>query len=220
MSGNARADDPHRGQPVLEQGEPLARARAAVLVLHGRGASAQDALRLAQHLEMDGVCFLAPQAADHEWYPQRFFAPIQANEPWLSSALRAIHAQIERIGTTGIPRERVIIGGFSQGACLALETAARTGGRFGGIFALSGAVIGPPESPRPLDRTLDATPIFIGCGDIDAHIPVTSVKESTRVLTALGARVTEQIYRGVGHAIVSDEIEHVREIVRAVATDA
>src|SRR5690606_30512002 len=136
---------------------------------HGRGATAEDVLRLTRHFPRDGVCYLAPQAADNEWYPERFLAPRARNEPWLKSALCRFGGLLGRARDAGIPRERMMLGGFSQGACLALETAARCGGHFGGVFALAGAVIGEPGAERPHDQELEETPVFLGCGDLDAH---------------------------------------------------
>lgn len=215
------ASDSHAHQPLLNDGAPLADAVAVVILLHGRGADAGDILRLARHFPRERVCYLAPQAANNEWYPQRFLAPIAANEPDLTSALARIGELLARATTAGIPREKMLLGGFSQGACLALEAAARTGGRFGGVFALAGAVIGPPGAARPHDRRLDGTPVYLGCGDLDAHIPLASVNESARVLSALGAQVEQQTYPGLGHVIVGEELMRASELIeRAVASKA
>jgi predicted esterase len=212
--------DPHADQPVLNHGAPLASARAVVLLIHGRGAAADDIIRLARHLPQDGVCYLAPQAADNEWYPQRFLSPLASNEPHLRSALAVFGNLLGRARNAGLPRERILLGGFSQGACLALETAVRNGGRFGGIFALAGAVIGPPGAARRHDRRLDGTPVFLGCGDIDAHIPLASVQETERVLTGLGATVEMRIYEGLGHTIVSDQLDRAAVLVQQVLDSA
>jgi predicted esterase len=208
--------DPHADQPVLVDGEPLASARVAVLLVHGRGASAADIIRLAGHFPREGVCYLAPQAGNDTWYPQRFLAPLAANEPYLTSALAFVGRVLDRIRQAGIPRERTVLGGFSQGACLALETAARNGGHFGGVLGLAGALIGPPAAARPLDRPLDGTPVFLGCGDRDPHIPLTSVQESARVLTALGANVNLHVYPGMDHTIVADELTRSAALIRRV----
>lgn len=207
--------DPHAGAALFHAGEPLVSARAVVVLLHGRGGDAERALEMARFLPRERVCFLAPAAAGHTWYPQRFLAPTEANEPWLSSALALITRQVDRAVDAGVPRERILIGGFSQGACLSLEWALRTGGRWGGIFALSGAVIGEPGRPRRLDRPIDGTPVLLACGDDDDHIPLASVRESAVALRARGAVLEECIYPGLGHTIVADEFDRAGRMIAA-----
>jgi len=209
--------DPHAGQPVPTAGAELAAAKATVILIHGRGGNAQGILQLARTLDTSHVSFLAPQAADASWYPRRFLVPAIENEPGLSSALAVIARLVDQAVAAGIPHDHVVLGGFSQGACLSLEAALRMGGRFGGVFALSGAVIGEPGADRPHDRSLDGTPVFLGCGDVDAHIPVASVRESSKVLKAQGAAVTERIYPGLGHIVVSDETDHIRKMLAALS---
>lgn len=212
--------DPHAGQPVLTEGAPLDDARVAVVLLHGRGSSAEQILALTRALPSERVAYLAPQAAGNAWYPQRFIAPILQNEPWLSSALGVIARLIEQASVHGLARERVVLGGFSQGACLAAESALRLGGRFGGLFALAGGIIGPPGGLRVHDRKLDGTPAFVGCGDVDSHIPLESVHETIRVLTAQGAQVTQRIYRGVGHVLVSDQLDRTRALIEKALAES
>ena len=214
---DSQTSDVHAGAPRFHAGQPLATARVVVLLLHGRGGDPERLLDLSRLLPRDHVCFLAPAATNNTWYPQRFLAPVAMNEPGLSSALALISREVGRANAAGIPRERVLIGGFSQGACLALEWALRTGGRWGGVFALSGAVIGEPGAPRPADRDLSGTPVLLACGDADDHIPLASVQESARVLRGRGADVTERIYPGLGHSIVADECTHVSRIITAAA---
>lgn len=209
--------DPHAGRAVFNAGVPLDAARAVVILLHGRGGDAERALDMSRMLPGEGVCYLSPAAADNSWYPQRFIAPLQLNEPWLSSALAVVSREVDRAAAAGIPRERVLIGGFSQGACLSLEWALRAGGRLGGIFALSGGVIGQPGAVRALDRDLAGTPVLLACGDADGHIPLASVKESAAVLRAHGATLTEKIYPGLGHVVVSDEFARVGRMIATVA---
>ena len=211
----ADSPDPHAGNPVFHTGEPLASARVVVLLLHGRGGEAERTLDMARMLPREGVCFLAPAATDNSWYPQRFIAPVAQNEPWLSSALAVISREVDRAQAAGVARDRVLLGGFSQGACLALEWALRTGGRLGGVFALSGGVIGPPGLPRHQDRDLAGTPVLLACGDADGHIPLASVQESAVVLRARGAALTEKVYPGLGHVIVSDEFTRVGRMIEA-----
>lgn len=211
-------DDPHAGATLYHAGEPLVSARVAVVLLHGRGGDAERTLDMARMLPREKVCFLAPAAKDASWYPHRFIAPLAMNEPWLSSALALITRTIDRVVASGIPRERILLGGFSQGGCLALEWALRTGGRWGGIFALSGAAIGEPGTLRTTDRDLAGTPVLLACGDVDGHIPLASVKESAAILRERGAALTERIYPGLGHVIVSDEFAYVGAMIEAAAT--
>lgn len=211
---------PHQGQPILAAGAPLEAARAAMVMIHGRGASAPDILTLAGEFDAPGVTFLAPQAAQNQWYPFSFLAPIAQNEPWLGSALAAVAAVLVRVAAAGIPPERTLLLGFSQGACLALEFAARNARRYGGIAGLSGGLIGPPGSPRDYPGTFAGTPIFLGCSDHDPHIPAARVEESAEVLRRMGAVVTARLYPNMGHTVNRDEIAAVQAMVTAVATAA
>ncbi|HWB29576.1 MAG TPA: dienelactone hydrolase family protein [Vicinamibacterales bacterium] len=201
--------DPHADARVLHAGVPIADARLVVILLHGRGASAEGILGLSREVRAADVAFLAPQAAGHTWYPQTFLAPIQENEPHLTSALRFVATSIEALASQGVPAERVALMGFSQGACLALEYVARHARRYAAVAALSGGLIGPPGTPRDYAGSLEGTPIFIGCSDVDSHIPIERVHESTAVLRRLGANVDERIYPGMGHTITRDELDAV-----------
>ena len=211
---DTRADDPHAGQPVRTAGTPLGEARAAVVMVHGRGASAEGILELAPSLAMDGVAFLAPQAAGGQWYPYRFMEPVERNEPGMSSGMRTIARMLERTAAAGVPPERTILLGFSQGACLATEFAARHARRYGGVACLSGGLVGPEGTPRDYAGSLEGTPVFLGCSDVDFHIPAARVRESAQVLRALGAEVTLRLYPGMGHTVNEDEIEAVRAMLR------
>ena len=204
------AQDPHAGQPVLHYGPPLAQARRVAICIHGRGASAEDILGLAPQLGTNDVAYLAPQAAGHTWYPYSFLSPIPQNEPGLTSALGVIARLID---STPLGSERVVILGFSQGACLALEFAARNPRRYGAVAGLSGGLIGPPGTPRDYPGSMENTPVFIGCSNIDPHIPVERVHESAEVLRRMGAAVDERIYPGMGHTINEDELNAVRALV-------
>jgi predicted esterase len=214
-----RRDDLHRSQRVEEKGAPLAHARAALIMLHGRGGSAADMLALADALAQPHLACLAPQAAGHSWYPHPFTAPIERNEPWLSSALRAIDGLLISLGSDGFASDRVVLLGFSQGACLGLEYAARRARRYAGVIGLSGGLIGPEGTPRDYPGTLAGTPVFLGCSDIDPHIPLARVRETTAVLRRLGADVTERIYPGMGHLINQDEIGFVRGLLAALVQE-
>jgi len=212
---------PHDGQPILLAGEPLERARAAVVMLHGRGATAESILDLAGPLATPGVAYLAPQAAapggQPAWYPRRFMEPIELNEPWLSSALEQVGAVLARLEAAGIGAERSVLLGFSQGACLALEYAARNGRRYGGVVGLSGGLIGPPGTSWDGPAALAGTPVFLGCSDVDFHIPKARVDESAEALRRLGAEVEERIYPGMGHTVNQDEVDRVAALLGRVA---
>ena len=201
---------PHRGQPVLSTGESLSNARAAMLMIHGRGARAEDILSLADQLAQPGFAYLAPQAAGNTWYPNRFLVPLEENEPWLSSALEFVGNVMGQIVAAGIPAERTILLGFSQGACLTLEFAARNASHYGGIVGLSGALIGPDNTPRDYPGSLAGTPVFLGCSDVDFHVPKERVDETADVMRKMGANVTERLYPNMDHAINQDETDFVR----------
>jgi predicted esterase len=208
--------DPHQGQTIRMVGEPLVSAKAAMIMLHGRGAQASDILTLSGQLHQPGYTYLAPQAANNTWYPNRFLAPIETNEPWLSSALAVIDTLLAEIENAGIPVERVVLLGFSQGGCLALEYAARHARRFGGVVGLSSALIGPPGVPRDLSRSLAQTPVFLGCSDVDPHVPKERVEDSAGILSQMGASVTLRLYPDMDHMVNPDEIDFVRDMLQAV----
>ena len=207
---------PHRGRPVLNAGRPLAEADAAVILVHGRGGSAEDLLALGAELRRPEFAYLAPQAAGQSWYPYSFLAPIPQNEPWLSSALELLGDLVAHVEGGGIPAERIVLLGFSQGACLSTEFAARNARRYGGIVAFSGGLIGPPGTPREYPGSLAGTPVFLGCSDRDPHIPRERVDESAEVLKKMGAAVTERIYPGMGHTVNEDELDFVRGLLEGI----
>jgi len=209
----ARPGDPHAGQPVRTAGTPVRDASIAMVMVHGRGASAESILSLAPALALPGVAFIAPQAADGVWYPYGFMSPIERNEPGLTSGMLAIGRVIEHIADSGIPAERTLLLGFSQGACLATEYAARHAQRYGGVACLSGGLIGPEGTPRDYPGSLAGTPLFLGCSDVDGHIPAARVRESAEVLRRLGGEVTMRLYPGMGHLVNDDEIEVVRSML-------
>ena len=207
---------PHQGGQVVTGGTPLAQARGALILTHGRGASAESSLSLAPLLGADDLAWLAPQAAGNTWYPYSFLSPIPQNEPGITSALRVLADLVAHIEAAGIPAKRIALLGFSQGACLTLEFAARYPRRFGALAGLSGGLIGPDDTPRTYPGSLDGTPVFLGCSDVDAHIPMARVHESATVLTRLGAAVDERIYPGMGHVVNDDEIAAVRGLLAAI----
>ena len=198
---------------VLQAGAPLSRAKGAMLMLHGRGAGGEDMLRFAEVLAQPDFAFLAPEAEGRSWYPYSFLAPIERNEPYLSSAMLMLDGVFESLTCAGFAPERTVLFGFSQGACLALEYAARHARRYGGIVGLSGGLIGPEGTRRDYLGHFSGTSVFLGCSDIDPHIPVARVHETDRVLTTLGAVVTTNIYPGMGHSINDDEIAHIRAML-------
>ena len=206
-------DDPHAGQPILRGGPRIQDARLVAIMVHGRGASAEDILQLANELRADDVAYLAPQAAGNTWYPYSFLFPIQQNEPGITSGLRTIHRLVEDVGTQGVETDRVVLMGFSQGACLSLEYAVRHARRYRAVVGLSGGLIGPPGTPRNYSGAFGNTPVFLGCSDVDPHIPLDRVNETAGVFRAMGAHVDERIYRGMGHTVSSDEIEAVNALL-------
>jgi predicted esterase len=203
----------HQGQPVRTAGVPLDQANAAMVMIHGRGATAESILTLVPALNVPGFAYLAPQASGNTWYPHSFMAPIESNEPGISSGMQAIGDVLSRVTAAGVSRERTMLLGFSQGACLALEYAARHAQRYGGVAGLSGGLIGPEGTPRNYPGSLDGTPVFLGCSDVDSHIPAARVRETAEVLTRLGGRVTMRLYPGMGHLINEDEIATVRKMM-------
>lgn len=206
--------DPHAGQPVVHAGAPIASARIVTIAIHGRGASAADILGLAQEFTPTDVAYLAPQAAGNTWYPYSFLAPMEQNEPGLSSALRMIEGLIGQLRQQGVPTERVALMGFSQGACLTSEFAARHAQRYALVAAFSGGVIGPPGTPRDYAGSFAGTPVFFGCSDVDPHIPVERVHESAEIFATMGAAVDKRIYPGMGHTISREEIDVVDALLR------
>jgi predicted esterase len=210
------ARGPHPGAPVLSAGAPLDRATGALVLVHGRGGTADGILSLAGELEHPGFALLAPQATGNSWYPLSFLAPLERNEPYLSTALDTLAALMEGLEEAGIPAERTILLGFSQGACLVLEFAARHAKRYAGVVGLSGGLIGPDGTPRDYDGSLAETPVFLGYSNIDPHIPRDRVIESGRIFERLGGKVTVRLYPGMSHTVNQDELEHVRSIMAAL----
>lgn len=207
---------PHQSQPVLTAGAPLAQAHAVMVMIHGRGASAHDILTFVDSFARPDFAYLAPQAANHTWYPNSFLAPLASNEPGLSSGLALIESVISQIAAAGIPLARTMILGFSQGACLTLEYGARHASRYGGIVGWSGGLIGPDGTPRDYAGSLASTPVFLGCSDVDAHVPKARVDLTADVLRRLGGEVIERIYPNMGHTVNQDEIESVRQMMAAL----
>jgi phospholipase/carboxylesterase len=207
--------DPHANQPVMHTGAPLESAKAVMIMIHGRGAAPRDILPLGANIDRPGMAYVAPAAAGGAWYPLPFIAPREQNEPWLGSALGVIESLVLDLIKQGFPSHKMLLLGFSQGACLASEFSIRHPRRYGGVLALSGGLIGAPGTKWDDVTTtaLKGTPVFLGCSDIDSHIPKERVIESDAVFTRLGARVTRKLYPGMGHAVNDDEIQNVQAVV-------
>jgi predicted esterase len=206
--------DPHAAQPVLRYGAEAANARLAVICVHGRGASAEDILGVAAALGTTDVTYLAPQAAGRTWYPNSFLAPIDDNQPALDSALGVLTRLVDGLEDANVGAERIALLGFSQGACLTLEFAARHARRYRAIVGFSGGVIGPPGTPRNYAGSFRGTPVFLGCSDIDPHVPLERVHETAEVFRRLGASVDERLYPRMGHLVNDDELEAARVLLR------
>lgn len=217
MSSPRNGIAPHAGQTVLGTGADLGEARAAMIMVHGRGASAEDILSLSEEFPDPAFAYLAPQAAGSVWYPHTFLSPIESNEPGISSGMAVLEGLVSRLNEAGIPSERIILLGFSQGACLVLEYAARHARRFGGVAGLSGGLIGPDGTPRDYAGSLAGTPVFLGCSVMDPHIPRARVELTNQVLGSLGAAVTMHLYPRPGHSVNEDEIQSVRAMVSSIS---
>lgn len=206
-------DGPHAGQPILTAGAPAGAADATIVLLHGRGATANGILGLADDLRRSGVTYVAPQAARSTWYPYSFMAPVERNQPNLDSAFDAVDSALAVAEDAGVPGARTVLLGFSQGACLASEYAIRNPRRYGGVVALSGGLVGPEGTEWTTGGAFDGTPAFFGCSDSDPHIPESRVHESADAFRARDADVTERIYEGMGHTVNADEMDRIRSLV-------
>lgn len=210
--------DPHANGRVLHAGSPLTEASLAVVLLHGRGGSADDILGLASAFDLPNIAYLAPEAAGHTWYPLSFMAPRDANEPYLSSAVSKVGAVVASVLQAGLERDRIVIAGFSQGACLSTEFVARHPARYGGLIAFTGGLIGPPGSlqdgaGKVSGAELSGMPALLCSGDPDPHVPRQRVEESASILRSMGAVVTTKIYPGRPHTITSEELELARALL-------
>lgn len=204
---------PHAGQPVKRAGAALDRARAAVIMVHGRGARPESILELAPHIGHPDAAYLAPAANGGTWYPKSFMAPTEENEPGISSGIAVVHSLVDEVVAAGIPTERIMLLGFSQGACLMCTAAQRRPDRYGGVVAFSGGLIGPPGTEWAEHGSFQSTPAFFGCSDVDAHVPEARVRESAAVYARMGADVTTRIYPGMGHMVNEEEISFARDLL-------
>ena len=204
---------PHTGQPVETAGVPLGESDAVMIMVHGRNAGPRNILDLVPHFQRPSWTYLAPAATGHTWYPFSFMAPIEQNEPWLSSALEVLKQLVAGVIARGIRADRIVLLGFSQGACLAAEFCARHPDRYGGVILFSGGLVGPPGTTWSGEGRFDRTPVFLGCSDIDPHVPTSRVDESAALFVRMGAEVTERIYPGMGHLVNNDEIAFARGVL-------
>jgi phospholipase/carboxylesterase len=208
-------EGPHQKSRTVKAGVKPEQADGVIVMIHGRGATAESIIPLANEFDAENFHFVAHQASGNTWYPYSFMAPSKQNEPGISSGLQAIFNIVSDLESKGLPKEKIIILGFSQGACLATEFVARHPAKYGGLIAFSGGMIGNGDSVNPdiYNGSLDGTPYFVGCSDNDAHIPVERVEESVKVMEKLGASVNKKIYPAMGHTIIRDEIEEAQKII-------
>ena len=209
-------DGPHQKLSPKTYGAPLSRAKAAMILVHGRGATAGSMFPLADEFAQPDVHYVAPQASNHTWYPYSFLAPTKNNEPGISSGLQRLHEILTGLSEEGMDPVRIMLLGFSQGACLAAEFAARHPQKLGGVVAFSGGLIGPDIDESIYTGSMEQTPVFLGCSDVDPHIPKERVDRTEEIFGKLNANVTKRIYKGMGHTINEDEIKAVRGMMANV----
>lgn len=198
---------------IVWAGKKIGEASKVLIMVHGRGANAEDILTIADHLDVKDFALLAPQATNHTWYPYSFMSPPAENEPWLSAALTVLKEVTDDIESKGISRDNIYFLGFSQGACLALEFVARHAARYGGVIALTGGLIGDKVYAENYKGDFAGTPVFIGTSDPDLHVPVERVNASAALLEKMNASVVKKIYKNMGHTISQDEISTVNELI-------
>lgn len=200
---------------IITAGRALDAAEKVLIMVHGRGGSAEDILALAQHIRVDGYALLAPQATNHTWYPLSFMAPVTDNEPWLRSAIDVLSQTVQHAVDAGVKHRDIYFFGFSQGACLILEFLARHATRYGGAAAIIGGVIGAQIDQRPYQGDFQGMPIFLGTSNPDFHVPLERVQATADILNEMNAKVTLQIYDGFGHSIHPDQIDRINRLLFA-----
>ena len=210
--------NPHEGQPVATMGKPVEEGRGVAVMLHGRGRDTADILGVAGRIGEESFAYLAPAARDNSWYPYSFLEPVEKNGPYLSRALEVCEGLVNGLSEKGIPRRRIVLAGFSQGACLAAEYAVRHADRYGGILLFTGGLIGPPGTSWEHEGSFDGTPVFLGTSDVDEFVPGERVRESADVFERMGADVTLRVYPGMDHLVNDDEITAAREILGSVVS--
>lgn len=207
---------PHAGQPLVTEGAPLGKSAVVVIMVHGRNAAPRNILSLVPSFGHPDITYLAPTAAGGTWYPLSFMADKEKNEPGLSSALGVLEQLVQHVVRSGIGKDGIVLLGFSQGACLTSEFAASHADRYGGVVLYSGGLIGPPGTSWNYSGSFGGTPVFLGCSDVDAHVPKTRVDESAAVFERMGATVSERIYPGMGHLVNEDEIAFTRTLLDGI----
>lgn len=208
-------EGPHQNENTILSGATPADAAAAMIMIHGRGARAESILSLRNSLNFTGkFMFAAPQASGNTWYPYSFLSPIKMNEPGLTSGLQVIFDTLATLEKENMPKEKIILLGFSQGACLVSEFVARHPDTYGGIVCLSGGLVGEKINPDNYTGDLSGSPFFIGCSDADPHIPLERVTETEHIYRKLGANITKRIYPGMGHSVNEDELECVNGLMQ------
>lgn len=205
---------PHQQQHIVRFGSLEEDAKAAIIMIHPRGSTAQDILSLAHEINVPELSFIAPQAKNNTWYPYSFLSPLSQNEPYLSSALAVIDSVVEMLIQKGLNSQNIYLLGFSQGACLGLEYAARNPQKYGGVFGLSGGLIGDVLDFSNYAGDFEETEIFLGCSDVDPYIPLSRINETEEILKKLGANVTRRIYKDMTHTITYDEIEFINSTIK------
>ena len=209
----AKGIPPHNSAKIIVHGEELAKAKAVVIMIHGRGATAESILDLSRYFMFPGVSYIAPQAEGMTWYPNSFLMPMESNEPGLSSALQKISNVVDYVVSEGIPEQKIMLLGFSQGASLSLEWTARTGKNIAAVFGLSGGLIGPPGTKRDYQGSFTGTTVFLGCSDVDIHIPKERVIESGDVFKSMNADVTLRLYPKLPHTVNDDEVNFINSFI-------
>jgi phospholipase/carboxylesterase len=198
---------------IVTTGKEITPASKVLIMLHGRGGSAEDILSLSGHLNVKDYALIAPQATNNTWYPYSFLAPPTQNEPWLSSALHLVRQIVDELLSKGVTTENIYFTGFSQGACLTLEFVTRNADKYGGIAAFTGGLIGDKIYNENYKGDFQNTPVFVGTSDPDPHIPVERIYATTNILKRMNAAVTEKIYTNMGHTINQDEIDQVNKLI-------
>src|ERR1044072_4945047 len=198
---------------IVTASKKLSEADKVLIMIHGRGGSAEDILSLASYLSVDDFALLAPQATNNTWYPYSFMAPPKQNEPWLSSALSLLQEVVEDVERAGIPSSNIYFLCFSQGACLTLEFVTRNAKQYGGVVAFTGGLIGDKIYPENYKGSFNNTPVFIGSSDPDMHVPVERVYATANIMKDMQADVTEKVYHNMGHTISQDEIDQANKLV-------
>ncbi|NWF88799.1 MAG: dienelactone hydrolase family protein [Ignavibacteriaceae bacterium] len=214
INEHAKIKSLHQDQHMIHYGAVLDDADAAIIMVHGRGSSAHDIISLAYEVDLPNVAYIAPQAKNNSWYPLSFLNPVEMNEPGISSGMALLNSIVEMVLQKGFTTEQIYLLGFSQGACLSLEYAARNPKKFGGIFGLSGGLIGEAVKLENYSGDLEGTDIFLGCSDVDPHIPLQRVNDTEQVFKKLNANVSKRIFEGMAHTVNEDEIDFIKTLLK------